>query len=284
MEGFLVLEWVYGSRGALFHALRVVTIVTLVGGLVGCGTLSNGRGWGRDALSNVHQKTVVRAARDAFFDVQTLLPTLAAAVLVPSGWGESLSDWATEHTPVFGSQTTADRVSDYLDFTLQAETFATLMATPSGPAPGQWWQAKAKGLGVELLAVGATAGMTDLLKVTVARTRPNGENQRSFPSGHASNAFAMSTLSNRNLDSIELAPWLRTSFQIGNILTASMVAWARVEAEKHFPGDVLAGAALGHFLSAFIHDAFIGLPASRRFRLIIWPSKSETMASIAFSF
>jgi hypothetical protein len=65
---------------------------------------------------------------------------------------------------------------------------------------------------------------------------------------------------------------------------ASTVAWARVEGHEHFPEDVLVGAALGHFLSALIHDALIGLPPSRRFRLLIWPAKSEAMVSIAFSF
>ena len=34
---------------------------------------------------------------------------------------------------------------------------------------------------------------------------------------------------------------------------------ARVEAEKHYPIDVLVGAALGHFLSAVIHDSMMGL-------------------------
>lgn len=284
MHDSQVFKRACGSRGVFSHALRVLTMVGLLSCTVGCGTLSNGRGWGQDAFSNVRRKTIARAAHDALFDVQTLLPAAAAAVLGPSGLGESLSDWATEHTPVFGSQKTAQNVGDYLSWTLRAETFATLIATPSGPDAGAWWQAKAKGLGVEILAAGASAGTTELLKEVVDRTRPDEDDQRSFPSGHASAAFSLSTLSNRNLDSLELAPWLRTSLQVGNILMASSVAWARVEAGKHFPSDVLAGAALGHFLSAFIHDALIGLPASRRFRLIIWPSKSETMVSIAFPF
>lgn len=39
-------------------------------------------------------------------------------------------------------------------------------------------------------------------------------------------------------------------------------AWARVAANKHYPTDVLAGAALGHFLMAVIHDSFMGLDES----------------------
>jgi membrane-associated phospholipid phosphatase len=251
---------------------------------VGCGTLSNGRGWGQDAFSKVRRKTIARAAHDAFFDLQTLLPAAAAAVLGPSGLGDSLSDWGVDQTPLFGSPETARHVSDHLRWLLAAEMVGTLMATPSGPDAGEWWRAKALGLGVESLAIGVTVGTTIGLKEVTDRRRPNDDDAFSFPSGHASSAFALSTLSNRNLDSLDLAPWLRTSLQIGNILTASTIAWARVEAHEHFPEDVLVGASLGHFLSAFIHDTLIGLPASRQFRLLIWPAKSEPMVSIAFSF
>lgn len=36
-------------------------------------------------------------------------------------------------------------------------------------------------------------------------------------------------------------------------------AWARVEARKHYPADVLAGLSPGHFISAFVGDAFLGV-------------------------
>ena len=40
---------------------------------------------------------------------------------------------------------------------------------------------------------------------------------------------------------------------------AAGTAWARMEANRHYPSDVLFAAAMSHFLSAFIHDAFMGL-------------------------
>ena len=33
------------------------------------------------------------------------------------------------------------------------------------------------------------------------------------------------------------------------------VAWGRIEAGKHYPSDVLAGYALGHFLAALVDNA-----------------------------
>jgi membrane-associated phospholipid phosphatase len=71
---------------------------------------------------------------------------------------------------------------------------------------------------------------------------------------------------------------------ISNILLASGSAWARVEGGKHFPSDGLAGAALGHFLSTFIHDAFIGIPKANRCQLVIMPSKGGAMAYLYVPF
>jgi hypothetical protein len=46
----------------------------------------------------------------------------------------------------------------------------------------------------------------------------------------------------------------------------------------------LAGAALGHFLSAFIHDAFMGTSTADRFQLVITPSKDGAMAYLYVPF
>jgi len=47
--------------------------------------------------------------------------------------------------------------------------------------------------------------------------------------------------------------------EIGFGVIAAGTAWARVEGGVHYPSDVLAGMALGHFVAAFINDAFMGL-------------------------
>ena len=72
--------------------------------------------------------------------------------------------------------------------------------------------------------------------------------------------------------------------EVANILLATSVSWARVEAGKHFPSDVLAGAALGHFLSAFIHDAFMGLPRDNRLSFDVLPSKHGVMIGLSCAF
>jgi hypothetical protein len=47
---------------------------------------------------------------------------------------------------------------------------------------------------------------------------------------------------------------------------------------------VLAGSALGNFLSAFIHDAFLGLPKDKSFGVVISPSKGGATAELYFIF
>jgi membrane-associated phospholipid phosphatase len=100
-----------------------------------------------------------------------------------------------------------------------------------------------------------TAATTEWLKVIVRRKRPvlytgdataaaaDKENQESLPSGHASVAFAAATtywvLARR-----ERLPH-RTRNTILLYAGAVGVAALRVAAGKHFPTDVLAGAALG---------------------------------------
>jgi hypothetical protein len=249
--------------------------------MTGCGTLQNGQRWGQDAISLGELKRIPSAAYHAFFDLQTLIPTAGALVCIVDHYDKKVSHWAISHHPIFGSKDTASQASNYLLYALDAETFTTALVTPSGKDSKDWLHDKAKGISVELGAELLTAGATTLLKEATNRTRPDG-GSKSFPSGHTSNAFSSSTLANRNLNSITMPEEMRLPLQIGNILLATSVGWARVEAGKHYPSDVLVGAGLGHFLSAFIYDAFMGLPEHERLGLYVSPRKHGGMIGLSF--
>jgi membrane-associated phospholipid phosphatase len=114
--------------------------------------------------------------------------------------------------------------------------------------------------------------------------RPDGSDNESFPSGHTALAFSFATLANRNLDSLDFLGDFRRPLQITNTVLASGVAWARVEAHKHHPSDVLFGAALGHFLTAFIHDAFLNLPEDGRFDFAVFSTGDGLGLALDFRF
>lgn len=271
----------YGLKRSNLMVLLAVAFIIFT--MTGCGTLKNGQKWGEDAIYPVDFKRIRDAAYHAFFDLQTLIPAAGALVCTVDHYDQKVSKWATSHHPIFGSKDSASQASDYLLYGLGAETLVTALATPSGKDPKDWVYSKAKGVSVELGAALVNVGITSLLKDATGRTRPDGGG-KSFPSGHSSDAFSSATLSNRNLNSITMPEGVRMPLQIGNLLLATGVAWARVETGKHYPSDVLAGAALGHFLSAFIYDAFMGVPEDERLGLYVLPSKHGVMIGLSFGF
>lgn len=79
---------------------------------------------------------------------------------------------------------------------------------------------------------------TTLLKHTIREKRPTGNSRTSFPSGHTSAAFAFATvLAERH-----------PKYQWAAYGAATLVGWSRVEVRAHRWRDVLAGAALGHWI------------------------------------
>lgn len=81
-----------------------------------------------------------------------------------------------------------------------------------------------------------TQVLTQTLKVAVGRTRPDGSDNHSFPSGHASATFAVATVLQRHLGWKAALP---------TYTVASYVAMSRLHENRHFLSDVIFGAAIG---------------------------------------
>ena len=223
-----------------------------------CGTMKNGRRWGEDVTLRVGLDRIGHSALCAAIHPATWLPAVGAAVFAIDDFDREVSDWAGEETPVFGSQTTARDVSNILLGAMGGIAAATIVATPSGREAKPWLESKVKGLLVEGCAIGSALGMTEALKAAVGRTRPDQSDEKSFPSGHAAAGFSLAALTSRNLDSIGLRRGVRTGLKAVTYAMGATVGWARVESLSHFPSDFLAGAAIGNFLTVFVHDAFLG--------------------------
>lgn len=239
-----------------------VVLVSVVLFLCGCSTLSNGRGWGQDATIKPGWEAVRESAVRAAKSPYTWAPLAGALLLQIDDWDKNISSWASRKTPVFGSQQSAHDTSDVLRNFLVAAMLVTAIATPSGDTSGDWLAAKGKGLSVVAAANLLNGGVTSSLKNWSDRTRPDGSGRDSFPSGHSSIATLSATLAARNLQSVDIDANFRRTMEISFGVFAAGTAWARVEANVHYPSDVLVGAAIGHFFAAFINDAFMGLNES----------------------
>ncbi len=92
-------------------------------------------------------------------------------------------------------------------------------------------------VGMDLIqALALSEGLTQTLKYTTRRERPDHSSRNSFPSGHASDTFAFATALERHLGWRYAAP---------AYAFASYVAISRMPANRHWLSDAVFGAAVG---------------------------------------
>ncbi len=84
-----------------------------------------------------------------------------------------------------------------------------------------------------------TETIVNSLKFAIDRYRPNGENDRSFSSGHTSSLFTYATV---------IAHYYGGKAGIPAYAVATLVGLSRIEKSKHYASDVVAGAALGYLI------------------------------------
>jgi hypothetical protein len=98
-------------------------------------------------------------------------------------------------------------------------------------------QPKVSHTGMDLIRSVAIAELiTESLKYTVRRERPDHSDTYSFPSGHSADTMAFATALERHFD------W---RFAVPAYLFASYVAMSRLQLNVHYLSDVTAGAAVG---------------------------------------
>ena len=91
-------------------------------------------------------------------------------------------------------------------------------------------------VGGNLVESQLVAGITTItLKYAIQRARPDGE-PRSFPSGHAAGTFAAATVLQRHFG------WKAA---IPAFSAAAIISGARLQANSHYPSDIIMGAAIG---------------------------------------
>src|SRR5262245_22834361 len=98
-------------------------------------------------------------------------------------------------------------------------------------------QPKVSHLGMDLIEGLAMAeALTQTLKYTTRRERPDGSSKNSFPSGHAADTFAFATALERHLN------W---KYSVVAYVFSSYVAISRLPANRHWLSDAVFGSAVG---------------------------------------
>ncbi len=113
-------------------------------------------------------------------------------------------------------------------FPMAAATYAAGRWAGSGAAQ------ETGAMGFEALSL---AGLeTEVLKYAAQRRRPDGSDKYSFPSGHSSESFAVAAV---------LASQYGWQAGVPACLAAGFVGYTRLQNDKHWLSDVVAGAGLG---------------------------------------
>lgn len=120
---------------------------------------------------------------------------------------------------------TIETSGDVLLYALPLTTLATTIILKDGKGTGQF----AKGFLVNVIT-------TEALKLVIQKERPNGFDNKSFPSGHTSITFQSAAFVQKRYGWKYGAPVY---------LLAAYTGYSRVKSKNHFFVDVLAGAALG---------------------------------------
>lgn len=236
--------------------------------------MDNGRRWGEDVTLRPGLKTIGRSARDALTSPMFYLPAAAALLLQIDHADRRISDWAMDHTPVFGSMSKAEQRSEDIRAATSYLFYLSILATPGGSEPGPWVVSKAKGALVQQSAVGINHLLVNAVKDATNRRRPDRSDDRSFPSSRSANVTAFTTLTSRNLDTMDLSDPVLTAFKVTLIAAPFVTAWARVEAGAHYPSDALAGISQGYLVTTIINDSFMGIDRKPAGTPTVWLSRN----------
>jgi hypothetical protein len=137
---------------------------------------------------------------------------------------------------------------------------------------------KVSHLGMDLIeALAMSEALTQTLKYTTRRERPDGSGKNSFPSGHAADTFAFATALERHLN------W---KYSVLAYVFASYVAISRLPANRHWLSDAVFGSAVGIIAGRTVtsHEAERPYPVAVTIipggAAIMYVRRSETRSSL----
>lgn len=130
-----------------------------------------------------------------------------------------------------------DGIDNVLQYTPMAASF---LLKAAGVKCRSSWEQRLYKSGASFILC---SGTTYLLKRSIHKMRPDGTDNRSFPSGHTAIAFSGATVLHKEFG--KTSPWI----SVAGYAVATITAVDRVRRNRHHWEDVATGAAIG-FLSA----------------------------------
>lgn len=132
-----------------------------------------------------------------------------------------------------------EEIGDVLQILIPATAYATTLYLDDDEGEIEFYK-----------AYGSTLLSTYTLKYTVQEKRPDSDARNSFPSGHTASAFSGASFIHA-----------RYGFKYAIIpyLAATYTGYSRVESNRHYTHDVIAGAALASFCSWYFTSEYKNL-------------------------
>lgn len=243
-----------------------------------CAFIKREGGWGKNAFKFKAQK-IGRAFVDNAKDPNVWAPLIGAAVIGFTKQDKKISDWASEHNTVFGSQSIADEESNENEEYMQKASYATLLLTTSWDGSyGGYAFNKLKGGTAMWLANKGSLSVSNNSKDLFKRERPNQKDNKSMPSGHSMRAGTYHLLVRRNIAASNLNPYLGKAMVITSGAYTAATMWSRVEGKMHYPSDTLVGYSMGQFVGGVIFDSIMNMDTNET--LAIYPTTSGNLTAM----
>lgn len=132
-------------------------------------------------------------------------------------------------------------VDDYLLFVPVVQMYA---ADAFGMKAKNHWFDQTKNLFISNVV---STGISELLKATIIKTRPNGDDTNSFPSGHTTIAFTNAAVLQNEFQEASRV------FAYSGYAFATTTGVFRMLNNKHYLSDVLVGAGIGIFVTQLVY-------------------------------
>jgi len=202
--------------------------------------MENGRRWGEDVSLMPGWEKVGESAFDALTSPLVFIPATSALLLQIGDADGRLSDWASDHTPIAGSNDRAKQLSSDFHSSSSYAFYLSILATPSGNDPTTWVTSKMKGAAVQGGATLLGHTLMNEMKETTGRERPDNSDDLSFPSTMSFGSAVFAGFASKNIHAMNVPSPAKTGMNVVVHTLPYAVAWERVEAKEHYPSDVLA--------------------------------------------